>query len=62
MGVNSVLRNINKRITEIDQRLNPQKVGVKIVRPDETFNPEMYRLENKFRETDRLVIISLDKD
>jgi len=60
--MSSVLRNINKRINEIDQKLNPQKVAVKFVKPDETFNPETYRLENKFRESDSLIIISLDKD
>lgn len=62
MGVNSVLRNINKRITEIDQKLNPQRVAVKLIKPSESFNPENYGKQNKFRETDVLLTISLDKD
>lgn len=60
--MSSVLRNINKRITEIDQKLNPQKVAVKFVKRDEIFDPETFRKENKFRETDVLLTISLDKD
>ncbi len=52
-------------LRKIEQKLNrmiPQKVEVRFLRANETFNPEQYRAENNFKKTDVILTISLDKD
>jgi len=54
----ALLRKIELKL----KRSRLQKVLCKILRANETFNPEQYRAEHGFIETDVIITIVLDSD